>query len=222
MPEFDKDAIRFIKEKKFSMVSTARLVQTAKSVRYAVENNVSGDFVECGVWRGGNAILAKLIFSELGSGKKVYLYDTFAGMTEPQENDAVQSTQLGARKKFLRMQKDTHNEWCYASLESVRQNFIEAGADFSGVKFIEGDVAETLKTNEIPESICLLRLDTDFYESTKMEMEVLYPRLSDKGVLILDDYASWTGARQAVDEYFKAQCLKPLMHVTDSARAIVK
>jgi hypothetical protein len=103
LPEFDKDAIRFIKEKKFSMVSTARLVQTAKSVRYAVENNVSGDFVECGVWRGGNAILAKLIFSELGSDKKVYLYDTFAGMTEPQENDAVQSTQIGARK--------TH-PWC--------------------------------------------------------------------------------------------------------------
>jgi hypothetical protein len=90
------------------------------------------------------------------------------------------------------------------------------------VRFVKGDVAETLNTNEIPESICLLRLDTDFYESTKKEMEVLYPRLSDKGILILDDYASWTGARQAVDEYFKAHNLKPLMHVTDSARAIIK
>lgn len=204
------------------MVSTARLAQTAKSVRYAVENNVEGDFVEVGVWRGGNAILAKLLLSELGSNKQVHLFDTFSGMTEPQPNDLVQTTGLGAHRKYARLQKETHNEWVYASLDQVRKNFIEAGTNLDGVNFVEGDVIETLEKSFEPERICVLRLDTDFYESTRKEMEILYPRLSDKGVLILDDYGSWTGARQAVDEYFSDHNLKPLMHVTDTARAVIK
>ena len=69
------------------------------------------------------------------------------------------------------------------------------------IEFIEGNVRETLTQLKLPQSIALLRLDTDFYDSTLIELQVLWPRLSIGGVLILDDYGHWDGARKAVDEY---------------------
>lgn len=71
------------------------------------------------------------------------------------------------------------------------------------LEFVIGPVEETLIT-KVPERIALLRLDTDWYESTRAELEYLYPRLVVGGVLIVDDYGHWKGARKAVDEYFAA------------------
>ena len=88
--ELDKEEvglIRYVLESYFTMTSVARLVNTLKSCKYAVENNIPGDFVECGVWRGGHGILAKKIFERMGSNKKVWMYDTFEGMAEPTEFD---------------------------------------------------------------------------------------------------------------------------------------
>jgi predicted O-methyltransferase YrrM len=83
------------------------------------------------------------------------------------------------------------------------------------VRFVEGDVVQSLKIeSNLPESISVLRLDTDWYESTRAELEVLYPRLSPGGVLIIDDYGHWGGAKKAVDEYFRGRP-KPLLQYTD-------
>ena len=105
-----------------------------------------------------------------------------------------------------------------------RKNCSDAGLDINSFKFIKGDVCETLKTNKnIPAEISVLRLDTDWYESTKAELEILYPRLSDRGVLIIDDYGHWEGAKKAVDEYFSSQEYKPLFNVIDrTGRSAIK
>ena len=90
------------------------------------------------------------------------------------------------------------------------------------VKLIQGDVAETLlESKNLPEKIAILRLDTDWYESTRIELERLYPLLEPGGVLIIDDYGHFDGARKAVDEYFKAE--RPWMHYVDyTCRLILK
>ena len=220
----DIELINYVLDKKYSMASTKRLINTVKSCRYVVENDIPGDFVECGVWRGGNGILAKMVFDRLGSEKKVWMFDTFEGMTAPTNVDVEAINQISADSKFLENQKETHNEWCYASIEDVKQNCLDSGIKINSFRFIKGDVCETLEISKnIPTYISVLRLDTDWYESTKAELETLYPKLSNKGVLIIDDYGHWEGARKAVDEYFSSQKYKPLFNIIDrTGRSAIK
>ena len=165
-------------------------------------------------------MVAADVFRRHDTARKVRLFDTFAGMTLPSETDIGLQDGIGAAERFLANQTATHNEWCYASIEEVSRNFASRG--FHSVTLIKGDVVETLARSEnLPGSISVLRLDTDWYESTKAELEVLWPRLSIGGVLIVDDYGHWAGSKQAVDEYFSAS--PPLMHyVNYTVRTIIK
>jgi len=210
------ELIRYVLDSGYTMTSVPRLVNTLKSCKYVVENKIPGNFVECGVWRGGNGILAKKIFEAMGSDKKVWMFDTFEGMTEPTNFDVRAGSKVLANVKYQKTLTETHSEWCFASLEDVRNNCKSSSIDMSSVKFIKGDVCKTLDINEnLPKEISVLRLDTDWYESTKAELEVLYPILAKQGVLIIDDYGHWEGARKAVDEYFENQQYKPLFNVVD-------
>jgi O-methyltransferase len=212
------EIIEYVSKNEFSMASIPRLINTLLSCKYVVENDIPGDFVECGVWRGGNGILAKMIFELMGSDKKVWMFDTFAGMTKPSEFDIVSKSNKHAGKKFQRTNKNSHSEWCYASLEDVKQNCLASAIDHLEMKFIKGDVSQTLlDAKNLPEAISVLRLDTDFYESTKIELQVMYPILSHAGVLIIDDYGYWQGSKKAVDEYFIDKINKPLFNVVDFA-----
>jgi O-methyltransferase len=213
----DAEIYHHITESKLTMATTDAVVATITAARYAVQSDITGDFVECGVWRGGNALAAKLIFDEYGSDKQVWLFDTFAGMTAPTEHDRAIFTDDDAEALFAENRKADHNEWCYASLEDVQANF--AGLD--RVKFVKGDVAETLR-GHIPSAISVLRLDTDFYDSTKIELEVLYPLLSIGGALLIDDFGYWEGARKAVEEYFAGKDRPLLFSAGYSARMGVK
>jgi hypothetical protein len=220
----DVDLIKYVFDSGLTMTCLSRLVNTLKSCRYVVENNIPGDFVECGVFRGGNGILAKRLFEKLGANRSVWMFDTFKGMTAPTEYDVQIRTKIHAGKQFRKKQKDQHNLWCYASLEDVKNNFLNSNLKLDRVNFIKGDVSETLKIKEnIPSKIAILRLDTDWYESTKSELEILYPILSVGGVLIIDDYGFWQGSRKATDEYFSACNYKPLFNViTHSCRSAIK
>ena len=220
----DVDLIKYVLDNGYTMTSVPRLVNTLKSCRYVVENNIAGDFVECGVWRGGNGILAKRLFEQLDSNRHVWMFDTFEGMTAPTEFDVSSTTKTYAGKQFEESQRQGHNDWCYASLEDVKTNCLDSGLDLEQFRFVKGDVSKTLRVREnLPDEISILRLDTDWYESTKSELEVLYPILNTDGVLIIDDYGHWEGARKAVDEYFADCDYKPLFNVIDyTGRCAIK
>ena len=217
---------RYVKDHQLTMVSYEGVAAAMLACKHAVLAGIDGDFVECGVWRGGVSIAAKLTLEAYGSDKKVWLFDTFAGMSEPTEHDRGTFTGEVGVKIFSEQKRDDHVDWCYASLEDVQRNFERSGANMAGVRFIKGDVAQTLADDgNLPSGISVLRLDTDFYESTKKELEVLYPRLAPRGSLLLDDFGYWDGARKAVEEYFagSAPSDRPLLFPIDRcARVGVK
>ena len=223
--ERDIEIINYIKKNRLTMVSVERLIATVKACKYSIVSGIKGDFVECGVWRGGCSLAAKLTFEAYKSNKKVYLYDTFLGMTEPNIKDEHIRDKNYAFDQYSKSSRSNHNDWCYSSLDEVKNNFIKANVDLKGVKFVAGDVRKTLNNkNHLPKNICALRLDTDFYDSTKKEMEVLYPLLEKGGVLLIDDYGTWKGSKLAIDEYFENNSIiKPLLNYTDySGRSGIK
>jgi O-methyltransferase len=207
---------------RLSMASVERLRTTLLACTHVAAQGIQGSFVECGVWRGGNSLIAADVFSRRAPDRHVYLFDTFAGMTAPTDAD-VDCAGAPASAEFTASQRESHNEWCYASLDDVQSNFRQAGLLGPQVHFIQGDILQTLRVPaNLPERIAVLRLDTDWYESTLLELEILYPRLAKGGVLIIDDYGHWGGARKAVDEYF-ADRERPFFQFTDyTGRAGVK
>lgn len=223
IPELSEgDAALLRKIEGLSMTSKIAQWEFIRALRDIEARRIPGDLVECGVWRGGNLALAGLVNAQSGSKRRIWAYDTFAGMTAPTEFDQKATSNLDTAKKFKELDRDSHNEWCYASREDVVSNFGTVVGANAQLKVIQGPVQETLLQPEnLPDRIALLRLDTDFYDSTKTEMEILYPRLQPGGILIIDDYGEWAGARKAVDEYFEGQHVW-LQRVTDTVRMMVK
>lgn len=204
---------------KYSKASEARLQAMEDALRYLDANSISGDVVECGVWKGGHIILARLASPQ----RKCWLYDTFEGMTRPTEVD-MKRDGFSALKKYEEHVVKNKNKWAASSLDEVVQNLRDTGTfDQYLTKFVIGDVRHTLTdANNIPEEISLLRLDTDWYESTHIEMRQLYPRLVSGGILIVDDYNHWMGAKKAVDEYLCAADRERLKPIDYTAVMIVK
>ncbi|MCB9225112.1 MAG: TylF/MycF/NovP-related O-methyltransferase [Crocinitomicaceae bacterium] len=207
----------------YTMTSVERMYALYNATKYVIENNIPGDFVECGVWKGGSSLLIALILKENSiSNRKIYLYDTFEGMSEPTTND-VDFTGATAEKQLS--DSDIENQssvWCYSGMDEVKKNFTDHQIDLKNIEFVKGKVEETIPQT-IPSAIALLRLDTDWYESTKHEMDHLYPLLENKGVLIIDDYGHWKGCRKAIDEYFESKQIKPLINRIDyTGRLIIK
>ena len=184
------------------------------AVRYILRNNIEGCFLECGVEYGR---MEKIWIEELMTSNEerdIYLFDTFSGLTEPCDNDYA-CTETGPINEFKtsndlktfwdnKQINDTTNSWCYCTLENVKKNIECLGYNNSKINYVVGNVIKTLEDeNNIPDKIALLRLDTDWYESSKVELIKLYPKVSKGGIIIFDDYYYWNGQRQAVDEYFK-------------------
>jgi O-methyltransferase len=221
MSQDDIELVQHVLVNKLSMVSIEGLCSTLMAAKYVAKNQIPGDFVECGVWRGGNSIIAAEIFKRYNIDKKIYLFDTFLGMTAPTVVDRQQSDGKPALEQFLQADKGGYNEWCFATESEVRSNFATTNTLSDNVVFVKGPVEDTLKVEQnLPDRICFLRLDTDWYESTLIELKILYPRLSQGGCLIIDDYGYWSGSRKATDEYFESLGESPLLHVTDNTRRV--
>ncbi|MDJ0661545.1 MAG: TylF/MycF/NovP-related O-methyltransferase [Crocosphaera sp.] len=220
-PDIDKDPIfldLFEQVLPYTMTSKEALFAFYTAVNYVLDRNIPGDIVECGVWRGGSSLLAALIMKARNvSDRKLYLYDTFKGMTEPTEVDVDKRGNVG----FEMMEKYSDDiGWCYALLEEVKATFSVYNFNFD-IEFVQGDVLETLKITK-PEAISILRLDTDWYESTEAELQHLYPQVSTGGVLIIDDYGAWAGARKATDEYFQQVPAPMLKRIDKEVRLGIK
>jgi O-methyltransferase len=183
----------------YTMTTPPRIYALARAVEYVVSRKVPGAIVECGVWRGGSMMAVALTLLRLGViDRDLFLFDTFSGMTEPGAED-VKHTGERASDLLAASGRDS-DEWATASLDEVRRAVLSVGYPKERIQFVEGTVEKTLPARA-PAAIALLRLDTDWYSSTKHELAHLYPRLAAGGVLIVDDYAYWQGARKAVDEY---------------------
>ena len=205
------DDIVFVinKNKKFIADSS---IDGEGTIKYILNNNIEGDLVECGVDTG---VFEEIWINELiknNQQRDIYLYDTFAGLTEPGENDytckdavlfnmSKENVHNEWKSKII---NETTNNWCYTPLEIVKNRLNSKGYPENKLHYIVGDVMETLKNKKnIPEKIAVLRLDTDWYESSKYELEQMYDNVVCGGVIIFDDYYHWEGQRKATDDFFK-------------------
>jgi hypothetical protein len=204
----------------FTMTGVARMQALIDAVRHVVERGLPGALAECGVWRGGSVLAMLLTLRELGAwDRDVFLYDTFEGMTAPTEHD-VSEHDPPALDTWRAAQAQGERGWpeMFAaevfSESGVRDTVTRAGYPAERIHFVKGPVEETLP-GTLPGPLALLRLDTDWYESTRHELAHLYPLLVPGGVLIIDDYGHWQGAARAVDEYFAAHPPRPLLQRID-------
>lgn len=190
----------------FTMTTVARIEAVISATEYILRYDIPGAFVESGVWLGGSSMAAATTLVRHGrSDRDFYLFDTFEGIPAPGEHDALiggdhDSLMQWWSKENARLRKDGERPWLDAPVEKVRENMASTGYDLDRVHTFPGLVEDTVPGNA-PEQIAFLRLDTDYYSSTKVELEVMFERLSPGGVLIVDDYGFTEGARKAVDEY---------------------
>jgi hypothetical protein len=197
----------------YTMTSVARLASLVEAVNYCVRNRLPGDIAECGVWRGGSMMtIALTLLAHGDTSRHLWLYDTYEGMSEPTARDTSLTGESAAAQMRVAVAKE--GGWCAAGLDEVREHLHATGYPRDRLHFVQGKVEETIPA-ALPGPLALLRLDTDWYESTRHELQHLYPLLVPHGVLVIDDYGHWQGARQAVDEYFANAARPVYLHRID-------
>lgn len=214
-PDFDepaKDLYRRVRP--YTMTSVERVLALRDSVRYVSSAKIPGDICECGVWRGGSMMVVALTLLEMGdTDRNLYLFDTFSRPPEPGPQDGpTAGAELAAALKIP--------ELALLPIDQVRANLHDTGYPSERIHLVEGLVEETIP-HQAPERLALVRLDTDYYSSTAHEMMHLYSRISAGGVLIIDDYGKFVGARTAVDEYFGSTGQPVLLHRIDATGRLV-
>jgi hypothetical protein len=191
------------------MCSPARLRALHEGVKYIVGNHLEGDLVECGCARGGSAALIALSLRQLGERRKIWLLDTFEGLPAPTADDP----------DFEIAELFTGS--CRGQLDDVRDLFMQQGVA-DRVEFVKGLFQDTLSSTPI-ERIAMLHIDGDWYDSVKACLEALYDKVVPGGIIQLDDYGYWKGARKAVDEFLaKREIRAPLERLDYSGRSLLK
>jgi O-methyltransferase len=213
--DFTADEIEDVRAvRPFTLTSPERIQALLGATRYVVQAGIPGEIVECGVWLGGSMMaVARTLCRMSESSRNLYLFDTFEGMTDATEKDRNYRGK-DAAGLMSRARGTSDDVWAIGPLEAVQRNMTSTGYPAERVHYKVGRVEDTLP-REAPDQIALLRLDTDWYESTRHELEYLFPRLAPGGVLIIDDYGHWEGAKRAVDEYIQAHNLKILLNRID-------
>ena len=218
---FDAEATAIIRRvRPRTMTAREKVFALVCATRYVVDRGIPGTIVECGVWRGGSMQAVALALQARGvRDRDLHLFDTFEGMSEPTDLDRTNDGRLAA--ELLAQRDRTAKVWAVADLDDVRTGMEETGYPAERVHFHRGRVEETVP-EQAPQEIAILRLDTDWYESTRHELEHLYDRLVPGGVLIVDDYGAWQGARQAVDEFLERTGAPLLLVPVATGRIAVK
>ena len=195
----------------YTMTAPSAVYVLRDAVRHVVERDLPGAIVECGVWRGGSMLAVAQTLLDLGrSDVHLYLFDTFEGMPAPTSEDVLWT---GESAESLLAAEERHDDsllWGQAGIDGVASVMRSIPYPQENVHLVQGMVEDTVP-DEAPELIALLRIDTDWYASTKHELVHLYPLLVPGGVLIIDDYGWWRGAGQATDEYFATNPPAPFL-----------
>jgi O-methyltransferase len=216
-PEY-REVMRAVRP--YTMTGNDKLHALITATRYIHRHGIPGAVVECGVWRGGSMHAVARTLDQLGDhSRDLYLYDTYEGMTEPSDKDVRYDGRPASG--ILAAADNRSLVWAWATLEDVRAGFDTVPYPAERLHFIKGPVEETVPA-QAPDEIAILRLDTDWYESTVHELEHLYRRLVPGGVLIIDDYGHWQGSRRATDEFLERTGERLLLLRADSGRVAVK
>lgn len=222
-PDFSDDDIEMIRTVgPYTMTSGEKICALVRAVEYIAAARIPGAVVECGVWKGGSMMAVARTLMKVGDrSRSLYLFDTFEGMPAP---ETVDRSYRGEQAADLLRSQDPESSWIWAKgpLDTVTEAMTRTGYPSERIRYVKGKVEDTIP-GESPERIALLRLDTDWYSSTRHELIHLYPRLAPGGVLILDDYGHWEGARRAVDEYLAVSGIALLLNRIDySGRIAIK
>lgn len=180
-----------------SLLSHERLQNNINAITAIEKNRIEGDVVEIGVWKGGSMLAMIKAYECLKTTpRSFYLYDTFEGMTPegPYDIDSQGHTATSLIS--------SPGIKCIAHLDEVKRN-IQTNCSLPDTQ-IHYQVGDIMKNTLVPERIACLRLDTDWYESTRHELETFYPKVVSGGWVIIDDYGHWLGCRRAVDEFLAA------------------
>ena len=195
--------------REFTLTSRERQLQTLYSVEHTIKNNIQGDIVEIGVWRGGTVMIILHKLMQLGvTDRDIHLYDTFTGMTEASEFDRERQSGIHANQIWNLVK-------CEASYEDAFTNVRSVGYPMEKIHFHVGDIRQ-VKMEDIPPKIALLRLDNDWFELYKFEMPIFVPRVPPNGIVTIDDYGHWNGCKKAVDEYIATAYPEKELHVIDN------
>jgi hypothetical protein len=213
---FEKEIYSEIKSR--TMTNPSSISNILLASEYLTKENVPGAYVECGVWRGGSAIAFCIgTLRKNLQQREVYLYDTFEGYLATSEEDF----QIQDGKFFHELYKKDKNYLCEANLNDVKTGMESSEYPANLVTYVVGDVLETIPKT-LPRSIALLRLDTDYFDSTLHELTHLFPLVEPGGVIIIDDYDHWNGSKKACDEYFKSINENVFLMRMESGRMFIK
>lgn len=165
------------------------------------KESISGAFVECGVWKGGCAATMAYVAQKYNSDRKTWLFDSFEGLPEPSEKDGI------VAKSRMAINVKEENRKCVASVEDIEELFFQKlKLERKYVLIRKGWFQNVLPNvkNEIG-AIAILRIDADWYESTKSCFDNLYDNVVSGGYVVIDDYGHWEGCRKAVDEFLESR-----------------
>lgn len=208
-------------DKQRTMVGNVRFFNLSKICNLIIQNNIIGSFVECGTWRGGCCALMGVYAKEENKGRLVFGFDSFEGLPEPKHIDSSTNPKQGnACTIWKQAQKEKGSDWCKSSLEEFIHTLKLVNLTENNVIPVKGWFEHTLlTTNTGP--IAILRLDGDWYESTKTCLDCLFNRVVEGGYIIIDDYGYWRGCKKAVDEFFCNNNIKMNYSFTDETEIVI-
>jgi len=187
-----------------SMIGNRRMSNLRQIIEFVVSNNVPGDFIETGVWRGGACIMARAVFKAYGvNDRRVWVADSFCGLPEPKPKYAADAGDKHYSYKELAV-----------SLDEVKSNFAKYDLLDDQVVFLKGWFSETLPMASI-DRLAVLRLDGDMYESTLDGIANLYDKVSPGGFVIVDDFGAVAACQQAIMEFRGAHAIQDPIQTID-------
>lgn len=192
----------------YTMSGYKRLSNVYNLANKIEQDKWEGAFAECGVWKGGCSAVMAFVAKKHNSNRKIWLFDSFEGLPEPTIEDGDIAKKYAGNKAEGKL-KTIHE--CVGPLEDVKKVFFDVlNIKEDNVVIKKGWFQDTLpKERENIGSIAILRLDGDWYESTKVCLENLYDNVILGGYIIIDDYGHWEGAKKALDEFFITRNIKP-------------